>query len=243
MSNFNINGKSVLITGANRGIGLALVEKALEKGAAKIYATYRSEANRAAPADVDERVIPVHLDLADKKTIEQLSEAVPELDVLINNAGIFSAADLLGDTEEQLRNDLETNFFGALSVTKALLSSLRKNDASAIANLSSVTGLASMPSFGGYSVSKAAVHSMTQSLRGKLKSEGISVHGVYPGPVATRMTEGMEMDTTPASVVAENILTGIENGVEEIFPDLMSEQVGPLFLSSPKTLEGNFAAF
>lgn len=243
MSHFNLNGKTVLITGANRGIGLALVEKALEKGASKVYATYRSEANRTALAELDDRVTPVHLDLSDQMTIEQLPQAVPELDVLINNAGIFSGADLLADTEDQLRNDVETNFFGTLSVTKALLSSLKKNSPSAIANLSSVAGLAAMPSFGGYSVSKAAVHSMTQSFRGKLKSEGIAVHGVYPGPVATRMTEGMEMDTTPASTVAERILEGIENGVEDIYPDALSEQVGPLFLSSPKSLEENFAAF
>lgn len=100
-----------------------------------------------------------------------------------------------------------------------------------------------MPSFGGYSVSKAAVHSLTQSLRGKLKDDFISVHGIYPGPVATRMTEGYDMDTTSASVVAKNILIGIENGVEEIFPDAMSEQVGPLFLTSPKELERNLAPF
>lgn len=243
MSNLILNGKTVLITGANRGIGLALVEKTLEKGASKVYATYRSEANREALAELDERVIPVHLDLSNQATIKQLSQSVPELDVLINNAGVFSGADLLGDTEKQLRNDVETNFFGTLSVTKALLASLKKSSHSAIVNLSSVAGLAAMPSFGGYSVSKAAVHSMTQSLRGKLKSEGISVHGVYPGPVATRMTEGMEMGTTPASVVAEKILEGIENAIEEIFPDAMSEQVGPLFLSSPKSLEENFAAF
>ena len=243
MSSFNLNGKTVLITGANRGIGLALVEKALAKGASKVYATYRSEANRAALAELDERIIPVHLDLSNQATITELSKSVPALDVLINNAGIFSGANLLEDTEEQLRNDVETNFFGTLSVTKALLPSLKKNSAAAIANISSVAGLAAMPSFGGYSVSKAAVHSMTQSLRGKLKSEGISVHGVYPGPVATRMTEGMGMDTTPASTVAENILGGIEQGVDEIFPDAMSEQVGPLFLSAPKSLEENFAAF
>ncbi|MEM9340992.1 MAG: SDR family NAD(P)-dependent oxidoreductase [Bacteroidota bacterium] len=243
MSTINLNEKSVLITGANRGIGLALVHKSLEKGASKVYATYRSESNRSALEGLGDRVVPIHLDLSDPKTIEALPKSVPALDVLINNAGIFSAADLLGDTEEQLRNDVETNLFGTLSVTKALLLSLKKAGSAAIANLSSIAGLAAMPGFGGYSVSKAAVHSMTQSMRGKLKPEGISVHGVYPGPVATRMTENMEMDTTPASTVAENILEGIENGVEEIFPDAMSQQVGPVFLSSPKNLEQNFAAF
>ncbi len=243
MSNINLNGKTVLVTGANRGIGHALVEKALEKGAAKVYATYRSVNNRSALDKLGERVVPIHLDLGDSTTIKRLTEVVSSLDLLINNAGIFTGADLLENTEEQLRNDLETNFFGTLAVTKALLPSLKKEDSTAIVNLSSIAGLASMPSFGGYSASKAAVHSMTQSLRGKLKEEGISVHGVYPGPVATRLTEGFEMETTPASIVAENILEGVESGVEEIFPDFLSEQVGPLFLNSPKQLEQNFAAF
>ena len=172
MSTINLNEKVVLITGANRGIGLALVQKSLEKGASKVYATYRSEANRATLAALGERVVPIHLDLSDPATIEQLPKSVTSLDVLINNAGIFSGADLLGDTEAQLRNDLETNLFGTLSVTKALLSFLKKDSPTAVANLSSIAGLAAMPGFGGYSVSKAAVHSMTQSLRGKLKPDG-----------------------------------------------------------------------
>ncbi|MEO1050388.1 MAG: SDR family oxidoreductase [Bacteroidota bacterium] len=243
MSNINIKDKIILITGANRGLGLALVEKSLEKGAAKVYATYRSEHNRSTLEELGEKVIPIHLDLEDPATIEQLSQLVPSLDVLINNAGIFTAANLLDDTEEQLRNDFETNFFGTLAVTKELIPTLKNGGSSAIANLSSIAGLASMPSFGGYSASKAAVHSMTQSLRGKLKADNIAVHGVYPGPVATRMTENLEMPATPASQVAEKILEGIENGVEEIFPDAMSQQVGPVFLSSPKSLEQNFAAF
>lgn len=238
-----IENSTILITGTNRGIGFALVEKALEKGAAKVFATYRSEANRAAIENIDERVVPIHLDTADKTTIEQASQSVSSLDIVINNAGIFSAADVLDDTEAQLRNDLETNLFGTLAVTKALVPALKEGGNGAIANVTTIAALAAMPSFGGYSISKAAVHSMTQSLRGKLKSDGISVHGIYPGPVETRMTEGMDMDTTPVSVVAENILNGIENGDEEIFPDTMSAQVGPLFFSSPKELERTLSEF
>ncbi|MEM6611410.1 MAG: SDR family oxidoreductase [Cyanobacteria bacterium P01_C01_bin.72] len=238
-----ISNSTILVTGANRGIGLALVEKLLEKGAAKVYATYRSENNRSALNEFDERVIPIRLDLADEATIEQLVQSVPSLNVLINNAGILSAANLLENTEEQLRNDFETNFFGTLAVTKALLPVLKKESSAAIVNIASIASLAAMPNLGGYSASKAAVHSMTQSIRGSLKADGISVHGVYPGPVATRMTEGFDMEMTSASAVAEKILEDIENGVEEIFPDAMSQQTGPLFLSSPKSLEQNFATF
>ena len=233
----------ILVTGANRGIGLALVETALAKGAAKVYATYRSEENRATLDELGERVVPLHLDLGDPSTIARFSEKVTGLNILINNAGTFTGSDLLENTEEQLRDDLGTNLFGTLAVTKAMLPTLRNEDSAAIVNISSIAGLAAMPSFGGYSASKAALHSMTQSIRGKLKDDGISVHGVYPGPVATRMTEGFDMETTPTSAVAAKILEGIENGVEEIFPDAMAEQVGPLFLSSPKELERTFAAF
>ncbi|TYA71708.1 SDR family oxidoreductase [Seonamhaeicola marinus] len=243
MNTIELKNKSVLITGANRGIGLALVKKALEKGAHKVYATYRSENNRSILDNLGKRVVPIHLDLADASTITNLSKLVSSLDVLINNAGLFTGIDVLEDSEEQLRNDLETNVFGTLAVTKALVPTLKKQDSAAIINLSSIAGLASMPSFGGYSISKAGVHSLTQSLRGKLKADGISVHGVYPGPVATRLTEGYDMETTPASVVAENIFKGLEKGVEDIFPDALSEQVGPVYLSSPKTLEQNFSAF
>ncbi|MEM9773356.1 MAG: SDR family oxidoreductase [Chloroflexota bacterium] len=239
----NILNSTVLVTGANRGIGLALVEKFLEAGAAKVYATYRSESNREGLDELGDRVIPIHLDLSDKETIAQLAQKIPSLNILVNNAGIFTGGNLLEDTEEQLRNDLETNFFGTLAVTKTLLPALQKEDSAAIVNVSSIAALAAMPSFGGYSASKAAVHSLTQSLRGKLNADSISVHGVYPGPVETRMTEGSGMETTPTSVVAENILNGIKNGVEEIFPDAMSEQTGPLFLSSPKMLEQTFAPF
>lgn len=234
---------TILVTGANRGIGLALVEKALEKGAAKVYATYRSESNRSMLDELGERVVPIHLDLSDPKTIAQLSQSVPSLNILINNAGILSGLSLLEDTEEQLRNDIETNLFGTLAVTKALLPALKEESSATIVNVASISSLAAMPSLGGYSVSKAAVHSMTQSIRSELKADGISVHGVYPGPVATRMTEGFDMEVTSASVVAENILEGVESGVEEIFPDAMSQQTGPLFLSAPKKLEENFASF
>lgn len=238
-----ISNASVLVTGANRGIGLALVEKSLEQGAKRVYGTYRTENNRSVLESLGDRVVPVPLDLRDQSTISQLGQSVPSLNILINNAGMFTGTDLLEDTQEQVRNDLETNFFGTLAVIKALLPALKKESAAAIANLSSIAALAAMPGFGGYSASKAAVHSLTQSIRGKLSDTNISVHGVYPGPVQTRMTEGYDMETTPALVVAEKILQGIATGSEDIFPDALSEQVGPLYLSSPKQLEKTFSTF
>lgn len=236
-------GKTILITGANRGIGLALVQEALKLGAAKVYATYRSEENRSVFDALDSRVVPIQLDLSDDTSIAGLAERVKTLDVLVNNAGVFSAADVLADTGKELRADIQTNVFGTLAVTKALLETLQRSEKAALANVSSIAALAAMPNLGGYSASKAAVHSITQSIRGKLADTQISVHGIYPGPVATRQTEGFDLETTPAPVVAQTILRGIENGDDYIFPDAMSEQVGPLYLSAPQQLEQTFAAF
>ena len=143
-----ISDSTILVTGANRGIGLALVEKSLEKGAAKVYATYRSESNRSMLTELGERVVPVHLDLGNQTTIAQLAQSVPSLDILINNAGILTALSLLGDTEEQLRNDIETNVFGTLAVIKAMLPALKKERSATIVNVASITSLAAMPSLG-----------------------------------------------------------------------------------------------
>lgn len=238
-----IANSTVMITGANRGIGFALVDKALEMGAAKIYATYRAPENRTVLEALGDRVAPVHLDLADNATISGLAQAAPDVNILINNAGLFTGGNLVRDGEEQTRNDFETNFFGTLAVTKAVLPALKAAGGAAIANVSSISGLGAMPSFGGYSASKAALHSLTQSLRAGLAGDGISVHGIYPGPVETRLTEGFEMDKTPAPTVAANILAGIEAGDEEIFPDAMSAQLGPVFMTAPKQVERTFAAF
>ena len=234
---------TVLVTGANRGIGLALVEKLLAQEAAKVYATYRSENNRSTLDKLGDRVIPLHLDLGDPVTIAQLAQSVPSLNILINNAGLLSATHLLENSEEQLHNDFQINVFGTLAVTKALLPALKNESSAAIANVASIASFAAMPSIGGYSASKAAIHSMTQSIRGELQADGISVHGVYPGPVATRMTAGFDIEMTSAPIVAGKILEGIENDTEEIFPDTMSQKNGPLFLRSPKSLEQYFASF
>lgn len=237
-----IEGSTILVTGANRGIGLSLVRKALELGARKVYATYRSDSGKSSFAEFDDRVVPVQLDLLDAASIASLADATSDINILINNAGIFTAADVLEDTNEQLRNDFETNFFGTIDVTRALVPALKQNQPAAIANLSSIVGLAPMPSLGGYSASKAAAHSMTQSIRGKLREHGVTVHGVYPGPIDTEMAAGLDMEKSSPDVTAVNILSGIQSGVEEIFPDPMSEQMGAVYARSAKELEANFSA-
>ena len=108
-------------------------------------------------------------------------------------------------------------------------------------NISSLAGLGNMPFGATYSVSKAAVHSITQGIRAEMIPHNTLVVGVYPGPIATDMTQGWDMDKDSPQNVAKSIVDGIENGVEDVFPDVMSSQVGPFYASNPKGVEQQFA--
>jgi len=211
-----IADKTVLVTGANRGIGLALVNEALKQGAKRVYA-----ATRQPFTHIDERVIPLAIDVTDEKQIQQAFEQVQSLDILINNAGI-SLSDDLSDRAAFDRH-LDVNFFGTYYMTKTFLP-LLKRSRGAIVNIVSVGALAALPILPAYSVSKAAAFSLSQSLRALLASRGVTVHIVLPGPVDTDMTRGLDVPYGKESpqVVARNIIDGIERGEEEIFPDPLS---------------------
>lgn len=232
-----INGSTVFVTGSNRGLGRSLVEQLLERGAAKVYAAARSL--EAIPKH--ERVVPVRLDITRPEEVKAAAAQVDSLDLLINNAGLlvsFSAVESQLDTIER---DMQTNYFGTLAVTRALLPAIEKGKG-AIANVLSVVSLASMPALGGYSASKAAAYSLTQALRGELGKRGIRVHAVFPGPIDTDMIKSFEMQKTAPADVAKGLLDGLARGDEDIFPDPMATQVGTGFLKGPKDVEKMFAA-
>ena len=213
----NIANKTILITGANRGIGRALVEEALKRGAKKIYAGTRS-----AWQHPDKRVTPLTLDVTNASQIQQAALEVGALDILINNAGIAVSDDLsdLGIIDQHMA----VNFQGTLKTTQAFLPVLKRSKG-AIVNLLSVVSLAPVPFLPGYSVSKAALFSLTQSLRALLASQGVTVHGVFPGPIDTEMGKELppEVPKTSVEVTAKGILDGLERGEEDIFPDAMSQ--------------------
>ena len=166
----NIQNKSVLITGANRGIGRALVNEALRRAAARVYA-----GTRGALEIADERVIPLALDVTNTSQIQHASDQVGELDLLINNAGIAIYDDL--SNLEVIEQHMAVNFFGLLKVTQAFLPLLRRSKG-AIVNNSSLAALAALPMIPSYSVSKAAAFNLTQSLRALLAGQGVTVHAV-----------------------------------------------------------------
>jgi len=204
-----------LVTGANRGIGKALVEEALRRGAKQVYAGTRQPL-----AHTDERVIPLTLDVTDAAQIKAAVERVESLDVLINNAGIAFYDDL--SDRAALEQHLAVNLFGTYSVTQAFLPLLTRSRG-VIANNVSTMALAPFPITPAYAISKAAAFNLTQSLRALLAGRGVRVYAVLTGPTDTDMTRGFDIPKASPGSVARAIFDGLENGDEEIFPAPMSE--------------------
>jgi NAD(P)-dependent dehydrogenase (short-subunit alcohol dehydrogenase family) len=210
-----IAGKTVLVTGANRGLGSALVDELLRRGAKRVYAASRSGAIASG-----ERVVPVMLDVTDEAQIRRAVARVESLDILVNNAGV-SVADDLSD-RSALEHHLAVNLYGTLDVTKAFLPALTRSHGSVV-NIISLSALAAVPVLPAYSVSKAASLSLTQSFRAQLRGRGVSVYAVLPGPIDTEMVRDLEVPKTSPAAVARATLDGVEQGEEEIFPDPMSQ--------------------
>jgi NAD(P)-dependent dehydrogenase (short-subunit alcohol dehydrogenase family) len=227
--------KTVLVTGANRGIGQALVEEALSRGAKRVYACARRPLTH-----VDARVTPLSMDVTNAAQIQSAVESVESLDVLINNAGLALYDDLSDGSV--LERHLAVNLFGTYGVTQAFLPLLIRSGGAIVNNLS-LNALAPLPLIPAYSISKAAAFSLTQSLRVLVATQGVRVHAVLTGPVDTDMTRGLDIPKASAEFVARGIFDGVENGHEEIFPDPTSESLAQSWRSgAAKALERQYAA-
>ena len=227
--------KTVLVTGANRGIGQALVEEALNRGAKRVYAGARQPVNH-----VDGRVTPLTLDVTNAAQIQRAVDEVDSLDILINNAGVALYDDL--SDRAVLERHLAVNLFGAYGVIQAFLPLLIRSEGAIVNNLSA-NALAPLPLIPAYSISKAAAFNMTQSLRVLLAARGVRVHAVLTGLVDTDMTRGLDIPKAAPDTVARGIFDGVDNGDEEIFPDPMSESLAQSWRSgAAKALERQYAA-
>ena len=233
----NIENKTVLITGANRGIGEALVIEALRRGAKRVYA-----GTRGAPLTmVDARVTPVTLDVTNASQIHRAARDVQDLDLLINNAGVAIYDDL--SNPAVIAQHLAVNFSGVLSMTNAFLPQLKRSKGAIVNNLS-LAALAPVPIIPAYSISKAAALSMTQSLRALLAGHGVQVHAVILGPIDTDMNRGFDIPKASTDTAAKGIFDGLANGDEDIFPDPASRSVADGWRNgATKALERQFTAF
>lgn len=236
-----IEGAVALVTGANRGIGRAFVDALLERGANRIYATARDRRGLEGLAGLDARVRAVRLDVRQDREAAAAAREAGEVSLLINNAAILTRGCPADLSLDAVREDMETNFFGTLTVTRAFLPVLAERGG-AIVNLLTVAALASMPGLAAYTASKAAAWSFTQSLRAQLAGRGVAVYGVFPGPVDTDMARSIDLPKTSAIDVARATLAGVEAGEEDIFPDPMSRQLYAAWRADHKAVERQFAA-
>ena len=236
-----IEGSIALVTGANRGLGKALVAALVEAGAAKVYAAARDERKVLAEGS---RVVPLALDTTNPEQVAAAAKKASDVTLLINNAGVLTSYNVLTASQAELDADFRTNVHGTLAVVKAFLPVLERTPGGAtIVNVLSLASLASVPPMGGYSASKAAAYSITQALRAGLRARRIDVLAALPGPIDTDMVKTLQLPKASTAETATGLVAGIERGDEEIFPDPMAQQMSALWNTSHKDFERAFASF
>ena len=231
----NIKDRTILITGANRGIGRATVDALLAAGAARVYAGARRL--DSLPDFGDSRVIPIQIDITDPDSISSAAETANDIDLLINNAGALAMGNVLDSPRENIERDMNVNYFGTLDMARAFVPVLETKPGAALVNVVTIAAFVSFPGLGGYSASKAALFSLSQGLRIELAPRGIAVHTVNPGPIDTDMAKDLEMDKTSPETAAANIVRGLENDEADIFPDAAAEQMFGLWRGNYRDLE------
>jgi NAD(P)-dependent dehydrogenase (short-subunit alcohol dehydrogenase family) len=220
-STMKLDNATVLITGANRGIGLAFAKAALARGARKVYAGARDTRSVTLPG-----VAPLQLDVTSPADIAAAVAAAGDVNVVINNAGIAQFGGLLAaDAEARLRQQLETNVFGVLRVSQAFAPVLAANGGGALVNVASVASWITSPALAGYAVSKSAVWSLSNGLRNELRGQKTQVLTLHMAFVDTDMTQGIASPkSTPEQIVAK-ALDALEAGADEVLADELTQQV------------------
>ena len=217
----NIKGSVALVTGANRGLGLAFAKGLLASGSSKVYAGARDPGTIITPG-----LYPIKLDITQSADIEAVAKACPDVTVLINNAGILRAGGLLSENSvDAARAQLETNFFGTLAMSQAFAPILAAHGGGALVNILSVLSWINMPSVAAYCASKSAAWALTNGLRNDLRAQGTLVVGVHAAFIDTDMAKSVPYPKITPDEVVRQTLQALENGIEEVFADAITRQV------------------
>jgi NAD(P)-dependent dehydrogenase (short-subunit alcohol dehydrogenase family) len=216
-----IQDSVALVTGANRGLGLAFAKALLAAGARKVYAAARNPASVTLPG-----VVPIALDVTQADQVAAVARECGDVTLLINNAGISRSSGFLGDgTLEALRAELDTNVYGPLLTTRAFAPVLARHGGGAVVNVLSALSWVNMPAFGTYSATKSAAWSMTNGLRHELRGQGTQVLGLHVAFMDTDMARGAQGPKAHPDDVVAQVLAALEAGREEVLADVITRQV------------------
>lgn len=215
-----IRGSTALVTGANRGIGLAFTRALLERGA-KVYGGARDPGTISLPG-----VIPVELDVTDPAEIEAAARRLTDVSLVINNAGVGSVGGFLApDSEAVAQRMLDTNYFGVLRMTKAFAPVLKANGGGAVLNVLSVASWVNNSFLAAYAASKSAAWSLTNALRFELAPQHTHVLGLHMGFVDTDLVRGIDRPKATPEEIVRQALDGLEAGAEEVIGDEWTRSV------------------
>jgi NAD(P)-dependent dehydrogenase (short-subunit alcohol dehydrogenase family) len=230
---YEISGRTCLVTGANRGIGKAILESFIEHGASRVYAAVRDvKSATTLVQEHDDKVVPLRLDLSDTDSIKEAAAAAGDVEVVVNNAGVLTNGTPLDDQAlKNLAFEMDVNVNGLIRMAQGFAPILKNNGGGVFAQLNSVASMKSFPAFSTYCASKAAAYSITQALRLTLAEQGTTVLSVHPGPIATDMGDaaGLTDIAEPASLVGEAIIAALRDGDFHAYPDSMAKQVGAAY--------------
>ncbi|GAA2248945.1 SDR family oxidoreductase [Herbiconiux moechotypicola] len=214
----DLSGAVVLVTGANGGLGTEFVLQALARGAAKVYATARTPR-----VWNDDRIVPLALDVTDDASVDAAAARASDVTVLVNNAGVGGTGSLLDSTVDDVERVFATNVFGALRVAKAFAPVLAANGGGVLVDVHSVLSWLALA--GGYSASKAALWSITNSLRVELAPQRTLVVGAHLGYTDTPMIASLDVEKNDASVIVGRIWDSVAAGEHEVLADQVSRDV------------------
>ncbi len=235
-----VKNATILITGANRGIGKAYVEEFLKAGAKRIYLGVR-DANSVTEivAKNPEKLIPLTLDVTKQSDIDNAAKVAKDVNILVNNAGVLAemGSTFSEDALTNARHEMEVNYFAPIALIRAFSPILRTNGGGTIATVASIASYIAFPGLGTYSASKAAVDSIIKSARMELAAQGTQIIGIYPGPIDTDMAKGIDMEKETPNAVALKTIDAIENNIEDVFPDATALELWTGVKADPKAVE------
>jgi NAD(P)-dependent dehydrogenase (short-subunit alcohol dehydrogenase family) len=221
-NDMKIQDSVVFISGANRGLGLAFAQQALQRGAKKVYAGVRTPT-----ADTLPGIVQVQLDVTDAASVAAAAQQCGDTTVLVNNAGIarLNSSVLDSSMVDLSREIFETNYYGTILLSQAFAPVLAKNGGGAVVNVLSDTTWFSRPMLASYSASKSAVWSFTNALRVELRGQNTLVQGLHVSFMDTDMTQGFDMKKTSPRQVVEASLAGVEANTEEVLVDSFTREM------------------